>query len=274
MTFGTPDDRMPGRQSLQQSVAAGSRQSSGSSSSDPHTGTSNGKCRSRVTRFNTADAADDMLRTPTNVSGHLAPAVLVSSVLASHAGRARGKRVETTVVAMRMREPAARTCGGAALLLLVALGACAHADTRFERPEVIRFGAGVAEIERALEGHCTRRRLWTDAPVFLPGVRKQQSQIDCDGFQFFGQGRRLELVFRDGRLVLVWLMVTDAEAAAMIDSMARAYGAPTERNADYVTFARDRAAWRYRPAEILFWSEELDADVACVYPVLSRRCAR
>ncbi len=174
----------------------------------------------------------------------------------------------------RTGESALRTCGGAALVLLLALGACAHADARFERPEVIRFGASVAEIERALEGQCTRRRLRTDDPVFLPGVRERQLQIDCDGFQFFGHGRRLELVFRDDRLVLVWLMVTDAEAATMIDSMTRAYGAPTERNADYVSYGRDRAAWRYRPAEILFWSEELDADVACTYPALSRRCEK
>ena len=35
-------------------------------------------------------------------------------------------------------------------------------------------------------------------------------------------------------------MVTDAEAPTMIDVMSRAYGAPSERNTDYVTFARPR----------------------------------
>ena len=175
---------------------------------------------------------------------------------------------------MRTRQRTIRTCSGTALALLLALGACAHADERFARPEVIRLGATVAELERALEGRCTRRRLHNEAPVFLPNVRERQQQIDCDGFQFFGYGRRIEFVFRDGRLVLVWLMVTDAETPAMIDAMTRAYGTPTERNDAYVSFERDRAAWRYRPAEILFWSGELDADVACAYPVLSRRCAK
>jgi hypothetical protein len=162
------------------------------------------------------------------------------------------------------------------LLLALSLGVtCAHADERFERPAVIRFGASIAEVERALEGQCTQRRLRTDDPVFLPNVRERQSQLDCKGFQFFGQGRHLEFVFRDGRLMMVWLIVTDAEASTMIDAMTRAYGAPTERNADYVTFERDRAAWRYRPAEILFWAEELDSDIACIYPAVSPgRCAQ
>jgi hypothetical protein len=37
-------------------------------------------------------------------------------------------------------------------------------------------------------------------------------------------------------------MVTDAEAPTMIDVMTRAYGAPSERNTDYVTFARPRGS--------------------------------
>lgn len=160
------------------------------------------------------------------------------------------------------------------VLLALALGGCAQASERFERPAIIRFGASVAEVELALEGQCTRRRLRTDDPVFLPDVRERQLQIDCDGFQFFGQGRHVEFVFRDDRLVLVWLMVTDAEAPVMIDVMTRAYGAPTEHSADYVTFERERAAWRYRPAEILFWAQDLDADFACIYPVLRGRCAK
>ena len=86
-----------------------------------------------------------------------------------------------------------------ALLLALALGACAHPDERFERPAVIRFGASVAELERALEGQCTQRRLRTDDPVFLPYVRERQLQIDCEGFQFFGQGRHVEFVIRDDR---------------------------------------------------------------------------
>jgi hypothetical protein len=72
--------------------------------------------------------------------------------------------------------------------------------------------------------HITRRRLRTDDPVFLPDVRERQLQIDCEGFQFFGQGRHVEFVLRDDRLVMMWLMVTDAEAPTMVDAMTRAYG--------------------------------------------------
>jgi len=180
--------------------------------------------------------------------------------------------VSAKMLASAPRSPCIAVMG--AVVLAVTLGACARADERFERPAVIRFGASVAELERTLEGQCTRRRLRTDDPVFLRNVRERQLQIDCEGFQFFGQGRHVEFVIRDDRLVLVWLMVTDAEADTVIEAMTRAYGAPSTRNADYVTFERDRAAWRYRPAEILFWSEELDADIGCIYPLLQGRCTQ
>lgn len=144
--------------------------------------------------------------------------------------------------------------------MLLALAACAHA-AGFRRPDVIRFGDSTAEIERKLEGRCTeltRRRI---DPPFLPSVRERQMQIDCEGFPFLAGDRHVEFVIRDDRLVLVWLMVEPRETQAMIGAMTRAYGEPTGRNAAYVAFERDRAAWRFEPAEILFWAPELDADM-------------
>lgn len=87
-------------------------------------------------------------------------------------------------------------------------------------------------------------------------------QIDCEGFQFLGRGRHVEFVIRDDRLVMVWLMATPKENDAMIAVLARALGPPTRRNADYVAFENRRVAWRFRPAEILFYAPELSANMA------------
>ncbi len=145
--------------------------------------------------------------------------------------------------------------------VLIVLSACAHAPA-FQQPTAFRFGANTAEIARDAARLCAEWRLRPIDPPFLSDVRQRQMQIDCDGFQFRGQGRHVEFVIRDDRLVMVWLMVTDAETQAMIEAMTRAYGAPTRRNAGYVAFENDRAAWRFRPAEILFYAPELDADMA------------
>ncbi|MBP6012550.1 MAG: hypothetical protein KBA31_10010 [Alphaproteobacteria bacterium] len=144
--------------------------------------------------------------------------------------------------------------------VLLALAACSHGEG-FRRPDVIEFGDSTAEIERKLVGCCTELTQRRIDPPFLSNVRERQMQIDCEAFLFLGGGRHVEFVIRDDRLVMVWLMVEPRETPAMIEAMTRAYGEPTGRNAAYVAFERDRAAWRFEPAEILFWAPELDADM-------------
>lgn len=148
---------------------------------------------------------------------------------------------------------------GLALLLLSALS-CAH--QRFEQPTPIRFGATVAETDRALSGLCGSQRTRRVDPPFLPNVQTQQLQTDCDGFQFFGRPRHVEFVFRDDRLVMVWLMVDPQETERFIAALSDAYGTSTHRNQNYIAFEQVRVAWRFHPAEILFYSQELDADMA------------
>jgi len=52
-----------------------------------------------------------------------------------------------------------------------------------------------------------------------------------------------------------------SESAEIIRDMKRALGRPTGQNQNYVAFERHRIAWRHKPAEILFYAPELDADM-------------
>lgn len=147
-------------------------------------------------------------------------------------------------------------------LLLVTMTGTVVVPEPFERPEVIRWGASAVDLEQALAGKCSQletRRI--DSP-FLPGVKAEQVQIDCDGFRFRGRGRHVEFVFRDGRLVMVWLMVTSEEQEGIVRAMRKAMGAPTGSNGRYIAFENHRTAWRFSPAEILFYAPELDQDMA------------
>ncbi|MEQ1882977.1 MAG: hypothetical protein ABL878_18645 [Burkholderiales bacterium] len=117
-------------------------------------------------------------------------------------------------------------------------------------------------MTQALSTLCTAQRLRRIDPPFLTEVRTRQLQIDCDGFLFLGQHRHVEFVFRDDRLVMVWLMVTKQETQRMIEAMTAAFGTPSHRNGQYVSFESSRTAWRFEPAEILFYAPELDADMA------------
>ena len=131
----------------------------------------------------------------------------------------------------------------------------------FRQPDVIRWGASTAQLQRQLTPLCTKLVTRKIAPPFLPDVKTEQLQIDCGGFRFRGRGRHVEFVFRDDRLVMVWLMVEASESAAIIADMKAALGRPTGVNSAYVAFERQRTAWRHKPAEILFYAPELDSDM-------------
>lgn len=145
--------------------------------------------------------------------------------------------------------------------ILSLLLAVAAAGGAFTTPEVIRWGATTPELERQLKPLCPKMQTRKIDPPFLPEVQTEQLQIDCDGFDYRGRGRHVEFVIRDGRLVMVWLMVEPADAADIIDDMKARLGKPTGDNANYVAFERDRTAWRHKPAEILFYAPELVRDM-------------
>ncbi len=146
-------------------------------------------------------------------------------------------------------------------LLLVSMTGTVVVPEPFERPSVIRWGASTAELERALAAHCPKLNTRKINPPFLSGVKNEQLQIDCDGFQFRHRGRHVEFVIRDDRLVMVWLMVEPGEQDGIVRDMRKALGAPTRSNGKYVAFEDHRTAWRFKPAEILFYSSELDSEV-------------
>jgi hypothetical protein len=145
--------------------------------------------------------------------------------------------------------------------MLVAAALLLAATQGFHKPEVIRWGAGTAQLQAHLKPLCPQLRTRRIDPPFLDHVKTEQLQIDCDGFRFFGKGRHVEFVIRDGRLVMVWLMVDASEAPGFIVAMSQAYGRPTATNARYIAFEQNRAAWRHKPAEILFYSPELEREV-------------
>lgn len=132
----------------------------------------------------------------------------------------------------------------------------------FARPDVIRWGASTAQLQRDLSARCAKMVTRKIDPPFLPDVRTEQLQIDCEGFAFRGNGRHVEFVIRDDRLVMVWLMVEPGEQGGIVRDMKAALGPPSGDNAKYLAFERHRTAWRFKPAEILFYAPELDRDMA------------
>jgi hypothetical protein len=152
---------------------------------------------------------------------------------------------------------------GIAAFLLAALPVALPGDTPFARPELMRWGATTAELERALtDGKlCTKEmRTRPIVPPFLDHVKDRQVQIDCDGFMFQGKPRWVEFVIGDDSLEMVWVMTTKEEEEALTRAMIAAYGAPSHETKEYTAFVKHRAALRFKPAEVLFYSERIAGE--------------
>ncbi len=130
------------------------------------------------------------------------------------------------------------------------------------QPGVVAFGASVAEMEKNLTDRCGKTTTRRIDPPFLPDVKTKQMQIDCDGLPFLGKDRWSEFVFRDDALQMVWIMITPEEEQSIMADMTEVYGAPTRRNERYAAFTQGRAALRFKPAEVLFYSEEIAPHIA------------
>lgn len=155
-----------------------------------------------------------------------------------------------------MKKILAGICGMAA-----AISAASAGDEGF-KPEIFKWGVKAADLEAALEGKCAGGfEIRPIDPPFLPTKPEKQLQIDCDGFDFLGAPRWTEFVIGDDRLQMVWVMVDDSDKAKAIEALKDAYGEPSHETPMFVAFTQGRAAWREEPAEILFYSEELDAPM-------------
>jgi hypothetical protein len=146
-------------------------------------------------------------------------------------------------------------------LFLISTG-CVAAEAPFERPPVIRYGASIPDLQKALAGQCTTMTTRRIEPPFLPNIKDKQMQIDCEGFVFRGAPRHVEFVMGDNALKMVWLMVTAPEMDSLRAAMQARYGAPTHSNANYVAFEQDGTALRLGKGEILFYAPELQAAMA------------
>jgi len=144
----------------------------------------------------------------------------------------------------------------ATLLLGLMLAACAtvpRPGPSVGAPAAIAWGSGVDAMKARLAGQCEKITVRPIKPPFLTAVKDQQ-QIDCEGFRYFGGARHVEFVIGDDSLEMVWVMIDPADYDSALKAMTAAFGAPTARRDDMVGWPAHRPALRSKPAEFLFYS--------------------
>jgi tetratricopeptide (TPR) repeat protein len=135
-------------------------------------------------------------------------------------------------------------------------------NERVNIPAAIRWGASIAQMQKALTGKCSSANTRRIDPPFLDNVHDKQMQIDCEGFSFAGAPRHAEFVFGDDALKMVWVMTTEAEQNQLLNALGARFGSSTNRNVNYVAFEKNQTALRLDKAEVLFYAPELATAMA------------
>ena len=125
------------------------------------------------------------------------------------------------------------------------------------KPGVMQFGKSMSEIKQVLGPLCDSISERLNEPIQLPTAQKTQSQLDCYGFEYAGKKRKVELIFADDQLDIVWILTEAEEEEFFLRGFKELYGAPTHMMEDATFFLNDGTALRNKPHEVLFISERL-----------------
>lgn len=123
------------------------------------------------------------------------------------------------------------------------------------KPEHFVFGASVDEIQAALSPYCSSLKLRSIVPITAPLAEHTQVQIDCDGYVYGGADRKVELVFQDDQLDIVWILISSDEIPLFVNSFTETLGEPSFEIEFGTVYLQANAAVRIEPAEVLYASE-------------------
>ena len=158
---------------------------------------------------------------------------------------------------------------------LIALSACSQVSTRHQsalvvndplfntissrysisKPEELAFGESVSSIKEKLTTKCTRMVEKDIIPITAPLAKESQKQIDCFGFKYAGIPRKIELVFQDDQLDIVWILFPVEERGKLISNFTSIYGEPSMAIEFGTIYLQANAAIRNHPSEVLFASD-------------------
>jgi hypothetical protein len=120
------------------------------------------------------------------------------------------------------------------------------------KPGPFVSGSPVAEVRERLAPLCTSLQVRVVTPPVAPLARVSQHRIDCDGFLYSGRPRKVELVFQDNQLDLVWILFPAGEKEAFLQAFTARYGKPSLQVEFGSIYLAASAAVRNVPTEVLF----------------------
>ncbi len=124
-------------------------------------------------------------------------------------------------------------------------------------PSLLNFAANLETLRPIFESTCGKVSVLENERVWLPSQPDQQVQIDCFGLPYAGFERKIEAVFGDGKLQVIWVLTGKAEEARLRRQLEEDWGAPSLVNDTWEVFGQGRISLRKDKPELLILSDEM-----------------
>ncbi len=124
-------------------------------------------------------------------------------------------------------------------------------------PSLLDFDAPLEAQLPRFEVECPLLDVGHDERVWLPNQPSRQAQVNCFGYEYAGFPRKLEAVYGDGRLQVVWILTGNGEEDRLRRALTQAFGQPISTDDKWEAFAGGRVALRKDKPEVLLLSEEI-----------------
>lgn len=124
-------------------------------------------------------------------------------------------------------------------------------------PDLFSFGTERRELEPALKALCVATTREQIDPPTLPTQPKRQTQINAYGFEYLGVPRKVEAIFADDKLTLVWILTGKDEEDRIREALIESYGDPIFVSDTIEAFNNWSVALRKDKPEVLAIAPEL-----------------
>jgi len=138
------------------------------------------------------------------------------------------------------------------------------------RPDIPNFYSSIEDVAGKITTRC-RNMTIRDLDFLLDVARKSQRQIDCEGFEYRGKDRFMELMFSDDELDLVIVLIEQEEYEALSQKFKETYGQPTHDSEIGQFYYYDAVAIRTRPYEVVFTSKRTRANYQVYMDYMARQ---
>ncbi len=155
--------------------------------------------------------------------------------------------------------------------LITGLAAVTTAQAQF-RPDIPDFYSTLETVKTAVEPLCSSSDI-RELDILLDVTRSSQQQIDCEGFMYRGKERFMELMFSDGELDLVIILLDREDYEALLVEFRATYGETTHESDIGQFWYYSAVALRTRPYEVVFASKRTRANYQLYMDYMAQQAA-